>query len=79
MAPPDSHEAVEPPSQESGEEYGATLMADMKQPLLDMGMDDDTAKEALAGIFNGMAKCLRGGSKAAMPMMMGDEGEEPAA
>lgn len=55
-------EAGESAADEGAEEYGDKLIGDMTKPLLDAGMDPDTAKHTLAGIFEAMGKCLRGDS-----------------
>ncbi len=78
-SPMDPEESAESPTEEAGEDYGAKLLTDMKQPLLDAGMDDATAKSTLAGIFKSMAACLEGGApddSGGMPPEMGSMGDD---
>lgn len=71
-APPMEEEASEAPAEESGEDYSATLASDIIAPLVDLGIDDDTAKSVMADCFERAAKCLRGKQAEA------DAGEMPA-
>jgi hypothetical protein len=71
---PMAHEAAESPAMEGGEEYGAKLLSDMTAPLIQAGMPEEHAKTTLAGIFDAMAKCLRGEGKSGMGGGMDDGG-----
>jgi hypothetical protein len=63
-APPPGPEETAPdpdPAGESGEESpGVDLMSDAIKPLMDLGLSDADAKDTLAGMFESMARCIRG-------------------
>lgn len=74
---------AEPPAEAANEDYGAKLITDMKQPLMDAGMDEATATSTLSGIFKAMAACLEGdggvGVMDGLEGLEGDAEEMPAA
>lgn len=55
-------------------DYGDKLLSDATAPLVALGLAEDEAKAVLAGVFDSMAKCLRGDSEPlAAPEPAGDD------
>lgn len=65
----------EPPAEESTEDYGSKLVADLEAAGQAEGMDPETTKRVAASFFRAMADCLGGG--AAEPEMPANDEAEP--
>lgn len=66
----DAEEAAESPAEESSEDYGAKLVADIETAGKSLGMDAATSRQAAGAFFKAAADCLGGGSDE------GDTGQE---
>lgn len=62
-----AHEAAESPEQESAEEEGADLLADIAKVGEQYGADSETSKAMAAEFFEAIAKCLRGDKQPEAP------------
>lgn len=78
---PEDHaeEAAESPDEESSEDYGAKLVADIEAAGKTLGMDAATSRQAAGAFFKAAGSCLTGDGgtteDATIPMEGSDGGE----
>lgn len=74
-APDPAEEATESPDEESSEDYGAKLVADIEAAGKSMGMDAATSRTAAGAFFKAAADCLGGdGEDSGLDEGSGDDG-----